>query len=218
MLKDNINIIRDFFKLVKGNKKWIFFLFLGSILAHLSSLLIPVFTSNIVYYVTEGSMKATYINIALLAVTYIAYNLFWYLNYVSYSHNFKFSYKNLREKIVDKVFTYDLEYQDKISKGTILNTINTDTGNLAEMVDNVCEIIVVFVKVIVLIGIFLYTNIYIGLIVLVLEYVYLKTYDYCNINSTKYLRGQQKYRDKLTDNLSQILNGLGEIKVFQHIF
>lgn len=32
--------------------------------------------------------------------------------------------------------------------------------------------------------------------------------------STKYLRGQQKYRDKLTDNLSQILNGLGEIKIF----
>ena len=32
--------------------------------------------------------------------------------------------------------------------------------------------------------------------------------------STKHLRGQQKYRDKLTDNLSQILNGLEEIKVF----
>ena len=32
--------------------------------------------------------------------------------------------------------------------------------------------------------------------------------------NTKYLRGQQKYRDKLTDNLSEILNGLEEIKEF----
>ena len=214
MIKDNIKIIRDFFKLVKGSKKWIFLLFFGSIMAHLSSLLIPVFTSNIIYQVTNGNANVTYMNIGLLAITYIAYNLFWYLNYVSYSHNFKYSYKNLREKIVDKVFTYDTEFSDKLSKGTILNTVNTDTANLSEMIDNVCEIMVVFVKVIIMIFIFLKTNIYIGIFVLILEYLYLKSFDYCNIMSTKYLRGQQKYRDKLTDNLSQILNGLGEIKVF----
>ncbi len=214
MIKDNIKIIRDFFKLVKGNKKWIFLLFLGSIMAHLSSLLIPVFTSNIVYEVTNGNINATFINIGFLSAIYIAYNLFWYLNYVSYSYNFKYSYKNLREKIVDKVFTYDMEFSDKISKGAILNTVNTDTANLSEMIDNVCEIMVVFIKLIIMIVIFLKTNIYIGIIVLVLECLYLKSFDYCNIMSTKYLRGQQKYRDKLTDNLSQILNGLEEIKVF----
>lgn len=214
MIRDNIKIIQDFFKLVKGSKKWIFLLFLGSIMAHLSSLLIPVFTSNIVYEVTNGNVNATYINIGFLAITYVAYNLFWYLNYVSYSHNFKYSYKSLREKIIDKVFTYDTEFSDKISKGTILNTVNTDTASLSEMIDNVCEIMVVFVKIIIMIFIFLKTNIYIGFIVLLLECLYLKSFDYCNVMSTKYLRGQQKYRDKLTDNLSQILNGLGEIKVF----
>ena len=214
MIKDNIKIIHDFFKLVKGSKKWIFLLFFGSIMAHLSSLLIPVFTSNIVYQITNHNIEATYINIALLAITYIAYNLFWFLNYISYSHNFKYSYRNLREKIIDKVFTYDTDFSDKLSKGTILNTVNTDTANLSEMIDNVCEIMVVFIKVIIMIFIFLKTNIYIGILVLLLESIYLKSYDYCNVMSTKYLRGQQKYRDKLTDNLSQTLNGLGEIKVF----
>jgi len=214
LIRDNIKIIRDFFKLVKGNKKWIILLFFGSIMAHLSSLLIPVFTSNIVYEVTNGNAHTTYVNIGFLTITYVAYNLFWYLNYISYSHNFKYSYKNLREKIVDKVFTYDTEFSDKISKGTILNTVNTDTANLSEMIDNICEIMVVFVKVIIMIFIFLKTNIYIGLIVLLLECIYLKSFDYCNVKGTKYLRGQQKCRDKLTDNLSQILNGLGEIKVF----
>lgn len=183
-------------------------------MAHLSSLLIPVFTSNIVYQITNGEIEKTYLNIVLLAITYIAYNLFWYLNYISYSYNFKYSYKSLREKIVDKVFTYDVDFTDKIPKGTILNTVNADTANLSEMIDNVCEIMVMFVKVIILIVIFLKTNIFIGIIVLILEWLYLKCFDYCNIGSTKYLMGQQKYRDKLTENLSQILNGLGEIKVF----
>ena len=74
-------------------------MFFGSIMAHLSSLLIPVFTSNIIYEVTNGNANATYLNICLLSITYISYNLLWYLNYTSYSHNFKYSYKNLREKI-----------------------------------------------------------------------------------------------------------------------
>jgi len=122
------------------------------------------------------------------------------------------------EKVVDKDFTYDTDFSDKISKGTILNTVNTDISNLSEMIDNVCEILVVFVKIIVMIIVFLKTDIYIGVLVLLLEYLYLKSFDYCNIKSTKYLRGQQKYRDKLTDNLSQILNGLSEIKVFNIFF
>lgn len=214
MIKDNVKIIKDFFKLVKGSKLWITLLFLGSIMGHLSSLLIPVFASNIVYEVTNGNSHGTYLNIALLAITYIAYNLFWYLNYVSYSHNFKYSYKSIREKIVDKVFTYDTDFSDKISKSTILNTVNVDSANLSEMIDNVCEIMVTFVKVIILIFIFIKTNVYIGIFVLLIECLYLKSYDYCNVKSTKYLRGQQKYRDKLTDNLSQILNGLNEIKLF----
>lgn len=214
MIKENIKIIKDFFKLVKGNKKWVFLLFFGSVMAHLSSLLIPLFTSNIVYEVTNGNASATYFNLFLLAVTYISYNLFNYLNYVSYSYNFKYSYNNLREKVIDKIYTYDSDFSDKLSKGTVLNTVNIDISNLSEMVDDICEIIVVFIKVIIMLIIFLKTNIIIGLFVLLLEYLYLKSFDYCNLMSTKYLRGQQKYRDKLTDNLSQILNGLGEIKVF----
>ena len=214
MIKDNIKIIYDYFKLVKGNKKWMSMLLISSIIFHSLSLLIPIFAANIIYEVTNGNANATYINIIWLLITYIVYNLFNYLYYVSYTHNFEYSYRDLREKIIDKVFTYDVEFSDKISKGTILNTVNTDTAHLAEMIDNICEIIIGFLKIIAMIFIFLKTNLTIGLIVLGIEWIYLKSFDYLNIMNTKYLRGQQKYRDKLTDNLSQILNGLGEIKVF----
>lgn len=214
MIKDNIKIIRDFFKLVKGSKLWIFLLFLGSIMGHLTSLLIPVFTSNIVYYVTEGNSSLTYFNIFLLMAIYMVYNLFWYLNYVAYSYNFKYSYQTIREIVIDKISTYDSDFSDKLSKSKILNTVNMDTTHLAEMIDTVCELMVVFVKVLILIFIFLKTNVYIGLIVLLIEFLYLKAYDYCNVKSTKYLTAQLKYRDKLTDNLSQVLNGLNEIKMF----
>lgn len=213
MIKDNVRIIKDFFKLVKGKKIWVILMFTGSIMAHLSSLLLPVFASNIILYVTEGNFDLTYWNILYLAITYVFYNLFWYLNYTSYSHNFKYSFCKLREKILEKVSTYDADFTKKISKGTILNTFNNDTSDLGEMFDYVCEIIVGVIKIIALIIIFFTTNIFIGLFVLFLELIYLKTYDYCNIKTAKYLTGQRKYRDKLTDNLSQTLNGMGEIKM-----
>ena len=214
MIRDNIKIIKSYFKLVKGNKILITCLFITSILRHIASLLIPIFAANIILYITDGNADKTYLNILLLACTYIAYNLFLYLNYVSYSYNFKYSYKNIREKIMNKVLTFDVDFNDNISKAEILNTINADTGSIAEMIDNISEIILVFIKVIILIFIFAYTNVLIGIIVLLLELLYLKSYDYCNVANARYLMGQQKYRDKLTDNLSQILNGLSEIKIF----
>ena len=214
MIKDIIKIIKDYFKLVKGSRKWIFLMFLGSIMAQLTNLLIPVFAANIIYEVTNNNANLTYMNILSLSIVYIIHNLSWYLNYVSYSHNFKYSYQQLREKIVEKILNYDLNFSSKISKGTILNTVNTDITNLSEMINSICEIIVVFIKIIVMLFIFFKTNIYIGTIILLLEFLYVKSFDSCNIMSTKHLRGQQKYRDKLTDNLSQILSGLSEIKIF----
>ena len=105
MIRDNIKIIKSYFKLVKGNKILITCIFITSILRHIASLLRPIFAANIILYITDGNADKTYLNILLLACTYIAYNLFLYLNYVSYSYNFKYSYKNIREKIMNKVLT-----------------------------------------------------------------------------------------------------------------
>ena len=217
MIVENFKIIRDFFQLVKGHKVWIFFLFLGSILGHFFDFLLPFFVSNIVFYVTEGNASGMYYNIFYLFLSYVAYNFSWYLNYVSYTNNFRYSYPNLIEKIIDQVFTYDISFSDSISKGEILNTINSDVANLSEMIDNICEVLVVAVKLFLMIFMFLKTNIWVGVLVLLFVSLYLKLYDYFNVSSTKYYMGQQRYRDKLTNQLSDILGGFKEIKMF-HLY
>ena len=214
VFKENIKIIKDYFKLVEGSKLWIFFLFLSSILGHISSLLIPVFAANIISELGELNTFKTYYNIFLLGMTYISYNLFWYINYCSYTNNFIYSYKKLRERIIDKFFTYDLEYTNKISKGRIINTVNTDVAHLSEMIDQICEMIVVLVKLIVIALIFIKTNIILGILVLLLDILYLKLFDYCNVKCAYHTTRRNFYKDKLTDNLTQILNGLSEIKMF----
>ena len=214
MIKDNIKIIKEYFKLVKGSRLWITILFFSSIMVHVFSLIIPIFASNIVYYVTNGDVNATYMNILMLFIMYAFYNFCMFLHYKAHSYNFNYSYKKLRERILDKVSTFDLDFQNRISKSKILNTVNHDCAPSVEMIDHICEIIVMLIKLVVSIIIFLKTNIFIGIFALILEFLYIKSFDYCNIKSTKYLRKQMMYRDKLTDNLSEILNGLNEIKVY----
>jgi len=217
MIVENIVIIRDFFQLVKGHKVWVFFLFVGSILGHFCDFLIPIFVSQIVFFVTNGDASGMYWNILFLFWGYIAYNFSWYLNYVSYTNNFRYSYPNLREKIMNQVFSYDVSFSDKISKGEILNTINSDVANLSEMIDNICEILVVACKLFIMIFLFLKTSILVGFLVLLFVGLYVKLYDYFNVCSTKYYMGQQRYRDKLTNQLSDILGGFREIKMF-HLY
>lgn len=197
-----------------GDRKWVFLLFLGSGLAHIATLIAPIYASNIIYEVTKGNADAAYFNIALLAIMEIVYCLSTYLNYVSYSHNFPRVYRDLRERIIDKIFTYDMEFSNKMTKGTILNTISSDVSTLSEMYIGVSEMIVITIKVAIMVVIFLCTNVWIGLVVVLFELIYLKVYDFCNVHSTYHYHKQLRYRDKLTDNLSQILNGLGEIKTF----
>ena len=58
LVRDNFRIIRHFFGLMHGDRKWVFVLFFGSALGHLASLVIPIFASNIVYEVTNGNADA----------------------------------------------------------------------------------------------------------------------------------------------------------------
>ena len=68
LIRDNFRIIRDFFRLMHGDRKWVFLLFLGSGLAHIATLIAPIYASNIIYEVTKGNANAAYFNIVLLAI------------------------------------------------------------------------------------------------------------------------------------------------------
>lgn len=80
------------------------------------------------------------------------------------------------ERIIDKLFTYDVEFSNKMSKGTVLNTISGDVSNLSEMYISVSETIIISIKVMVMIVVFMLTNVYVGLAVILLEILYLKAF------------------------------------------
>lgn len=214
MFRDNMRIIKNYFRLVKGKRTWFYVLFFSTLCAHLLSLLFPIFSADIILFLTEKNSSKTFLAIVFLALSYICYRFMRYIKNVSYANYFVTSYRSVRKSIMNKIMNYDIEFSNKISKSTILNTVNTDTAALAEMSSVICEIIIIFVKVIILSIVFLRISILLGIFVLLMQLCYLAMSDWCNRMCASYLMKQQRQRDKLTDVLQQSLNGLSEVKGF----
>lgn len=214
MIQDNFKIIKDYMKLIEEKKSYVIGLFLFSILGHLSDLLLPVGASQIIEMVSIKAYDQAFLWAFLLAFFYILYNTAWYFNYRFYAANYTYIHSNLQSRLLNKVSTLDDEFYSKISKGKILNTNATDLENLSDLIDIICEFLIVAIKLIIIAIIFLHTNIYIGLFVILLNIFYINILDINNKQGAVHLEGTKKYVDKITDTLSETLEGLHDVQAY----
>lgn len=214
MIEDNIKIIKQYLQLIHEKTLYVIGLFLSSICGHASDLLLPMASAQIIDMVTLNQYNLAFLWAVLLGLFYLIYNGAWYFNYRFYAANYKYIHADLQSRLLNKVATLDDSFYSKISKGKILNTNATDLENLSDLIDIVCEFIIVTAKIIIIAFIFLKTNIYIGLFVLLLNIFYINVLDINNKQGAIHLEGQKKYSDKITDTLSQTLEGLHEVKTY----
>lgn len=214
MIEDNIKIIKQYLQLIHEKTLYVIGLFLSSICGHASDLLLPMASAQIIDMVTLNQYNLAFLWAVLLGLFYLLYNGAWYFNYRFYAANYKYIHADLQSRLLNKVATLDDSFYSKISKGKILNTNATDLENLSDLIDIVCEFIIVTAKIVIIAFIFLKTNIYIGLFVLLLNIFYINVLDINNKQGAIHLEGQKKYSDKITDTLSQTLEGLHEVKTY----
>ncbi len=214
MITRYFRIIMNFFKLGVNNKKYLTLLFLTSLCRNLIFLLIPYFSARIIKFATAKDFQSTYISIAFLALSYIAYNIVHRLNYIMYAKNTDYTYTKLQEKVIDKVSTYDEEFVSKLPKSQIINTTAKDIWHVCSVADEIFDMITYAIKLVVSVCILLSVDIKIGIIGVVATFIYL---NYITVNSVirhKYLQGQRKSQDKIVDIFSQVIDGNKEIKSF----
>lgn len=214
MITRYVRIIMNFFKLKVNNKKYLSLLFITSLFRNLIFLLIPYFSARIIKFATIKDFESTYMNIGLLAFSYILYNIMHRLNYIMYAKNTDFTYTKLQEKVIDKVSTYDEEFVNKLPKSQIINTTAKDIWHVCSVADEIFDMITYVIKLVISVIILLAVDIKIGIIGVVAALIYL---NYITVNSVirhKYLQGQRKQQDKIVDIFSQVLDGNKEIKSF----
>ena len=207
-------ICKKYFKLNANNKKLLLALFFSAFLRSFTILGFPIFTSKIVDYATNGNYNSAFLNVLYLGINYLIYNLVYHWNYIAYRDNTNYVYTKLQENVVDKVATYDENFTKKLTKSYLVNTTSNDIWSVCMFSDRMMDAITHFISVLIALGILLFNNFYIGLIVLIFNLLYFYLLSEFQKKRDYYLNGQRKQQDKIVEMYAQILDGNKEIKSF----
>ena len=207
-------IYKKYLKLHANDKKLLFALFFSAFLRSTTVLGIPIFASRIVEYATIQDFNNAFLNVFYLSINYLIYNIVYHWNYVAYRNNSNYVYTKLQENVIESVVKYDENFTKKVSKSYLINTVANDTFEVCMFDDRMVDAVTHFISLIISLIILLNYNIYIGIIVLLFNILYLYLLDKGQKKRDYYLNGQRKQQDKIVEMFTQILDGNKEIKSF----
>ena len=206
------NIIKDYYNLIESDKNklipYYFIYFLNIII----ELIIPIYIAKITESLTNSLIIVALASIINYSILKILNNLLGYADKYIYQRFFRDNYITIYKKIVKKIYNFDEEYKKKISTGKIINSLTSDIINTGEMADNILKVILNILKSIVVIFYFFRINIFLALIIIGVDLIYIIRSNYLNNKSIKYSKEQRKENDKLIGLVNQTLLGLKDIQ------
>lgn len=210
-MKRYFNIFKTLLQ-IANKKTWIIIqMFISSCLNNISSLLPPIATSGIIAMVTANNFNGIWIYVLLYAIFYCIYFSTLHWNYHTYTILADYYHLEVQKMLFEHVANNDVIFE-KISKGKIIETCSDDIRYLVDVVDCVVKASMSIVKLLIIFMIFMYYNIIVATIVLILDLVYLKLMNNNSKKVSKYYEGTRKYEDKIIDTLNQMLTNLKQVK------
>lgn len=197
---------------IANNKKWLVVqMFISSGLNNIASLLPPIATSGIIGMITNNNFGGIWYYVVLYLIFYCMYfgTLHW--NYYTYTVLADYYHLEVQKMLFEKVANNDA-IPDKISKGKIVDTCSDDIRYLVDVVDCAVKASMSIVKLLIIFLIFMYYNIFVATIVLILDLIYFKLMNDNSKKVSKYYEGTRKYEDKIIDILNQMLTNLKQVK------
>ena len=186
-------MIKKYLRLCKENNKYLYIFTFALIMIGIFEIIIPIFASKIIDYLAAKELNKIVISITLLFLSYIVLNLSSLLAKKTYTKFFKNNFIRLHKKVIDKIYNLSGDSLSKLSKGKIINTVNIDIINISEIPDYFLDTLYMLSVMIVMIIIFIKTNIIIGLITLLVSIIYLYIGNKLTKKSNYYFKGQRKY-------------------------
>ena len=206
------NIIKDYYNLIESDKNklipYYFIYFLNIII----ELIIPIYIAKITESLTNSLIIVALASIINYSILKILNNLLGYADKYIYQRFFRDNYITIYKKIVKKIYNFDEEHKKKISTGKIINSLTSDIVNIGEMADNFLKATLNILKSIVVIIYFFRINIFLALIIIGVDVIYIIRSNCLNNKSVKYLKEQKKVNDKLIGLINQTLLGLKDIQ------
>lgn len=186
-------------------------MFISSGLNNISSLLPPIATAGIIAMITSNNFNGIWFYVILYLMFYVLYYGSLYWNYYTYTVLADYYHLEVQKLLFEKVANNDVIFQ-KISKGKIIETCSDDIRYLVDVIDCVVKASMSIVKLLIIFLIFMYYNVLVATIVLLLDIIYLKLMNDNSKGVSKFYEGTRKYEDKIMDILNQMLINLKQVK------
>ena len=199
---------------VKPNRTYIFIIVISKILAVIASILIPFTAAGIVKYLTIANYKEALKWIFYFFAAVTSRVLFYYWNYYGAGLDSNYCYVKLKEKVFDKLSTYDLEFSKRKNIDEILQATSGDIWKVVNINDNLSDILIGAVRIVVIVILTTLTSPFVGEVVLLFSGLYVLFMMLFNNKIAKYLNKQRKYQDKIAGIFLEELSSLEEMKIY----
>lgn len=212
MINEYKKIVKNYYNLIKEDKKKLIPYYIGYFFNSIIELIIPMFVAKITELLTNSLFIATFISIIIYFFLKTSNSLISYFNKYMYQNFYQNNYVTIYKKIVKEIYHFDEEYKKKISTGKMINSLTYDIINIGEMADNILTIILDTLKSIIVISYFFNINIYLAIFIIIIDIIYIKRSNYLNNMTIKYSKEQINENDKLISLINQTLLGLKDIQ------
>lgn len=214
MIKEYFKFIKEYLSLAEIKKLYLVINMITAFFYKLFELLLPLFASLIIKYLTVNDVEMTYFYLILFVVDYLLYYISLYANYKVYGYNISYCYDKLTSKVFNKLLSVDGNFSRMFSKGRIMNTINGDIITVGDMNDEICEFLLGAFQVIMVLIIVAVNNIFVALILVVFTFFYIAFRNNADRLIDIYYSKSISDDDRYSTLLTQIVSGLQEIKTF----
>ena len=209
-----IDTYKKYWSCIKPHKGYYTMIFVSKVLAVIASILLPFTASGIVKYLALGDYHEALKWIFYFFAAATAKVIFYYWNYKGGALDSNYVYVKLKEKVFNKLSTYDLEFSKHKDIDEVLQGSSSDIWKIVGINDNLSDIIIGFIRIIVIIILTTLTSPLVGLVVFLFSSLYVIFMMIFNEKIVKYLNKQRKYQDKIAGVFLEELSSLEEMKVY----
>ena len=209
-----IDTYKKYWSCVKPNKLYYIMIFTSKALAVIASILIPFTASGIVKYLTLGDYNETLKWIFYFFASVTAKVIFYHWNYKGSALDSNYCYTRLKKKVFNKLSTYDLEFSKHKDIDEVLQASSSDIWKIVGINDNLSDIIIGFIRIIVIVILTALTSPVVGIVVFLFSSLYVIFMMIFNQKVVKCLHKQRKYQDKIAGVFMEELSSLEEMKVY----
>lgn len=214
MIREYITFIREYLKLAEIKTRYILINILSAFFYKGFEICLPLAAAQLIKYLTLGDDQMAYLYLGVVIFIYIFYSVSLYINYRIYGFNVSYCYDGLTKRVLHKLSNIDYSFNRAISKGRIINTINSDIINIGDMNDRISEVLMGLLQIITVLVIVTFYNVYLSLLLILFAFLYITIQNRADRKVNLYHNKVVIQDDKYSNLLTQIVSGLQEIKTF----